>query len=267
MAQSDLKSGDIVVFLALTFTLSWGLFLLMVVWPERLEALLGDMGVTNPAYVIAVWSPAIIAFLFILRRCGRTGVRRFLGRLSPRDIPLAWWGLALLGLPLIKMAGALLNGVPLSGLVVLSPFPEVLLISLFMLTLGPVEEFGWRGVALPLMHRVMAPVWAGLLVGFVWAIWHLPAFWLGGAPHTAWSLLPFLIGVTAIGLVMAVVYNRTRGNLFLAILIHWQLNIAFWPEAQPWENYLAVALAAALVWTNREVMFTRDNAETRVVPQ
>ena len=35
-----------------------------------------------------------------------------------------------------------------------------------------------------------------------------------------WSLLPFLIGVTAVGVVMAVVYNKTGGNLLLPILTH-----------------------------------------------
>ncbi len=267
MPHTDLKTADVGPFLVLSFALTWGLVMLVLVWPEQLEAILGEMGVTNPGYMVAVWSPAIMAFGFILLRCGRAGLVRFLGRLSPRDIPLAWWALALLGLPLIKIVGAVLNDVPLSGLLVLSPFPEVLFISLFMLILGPVEEFGWRGVALPLMQRLMAPVWAGLAVGFLWAIWHVPAFWLGGAPHSAWALVPFLIGVTAIGVVMAVVHNRTRGNLLLAILIHWQLNIAFWPEAQPWENYLAVALAAVLVWANRDMMFGREGAETVVVPR
>ncbi|WP_425482737.1 CPBP family glutamic-type intramembrane protease [Chelativorans xinjiangense] len=35
----------------------------------------------------------------------------------------------------------------------------------FMLVLGPVEEFGWRGFALPLLQRRMVPVWAGFVLG------------------------------------------------------------------------------------------------------
>lgn len=264
--RGDLTVGDIAPFLLLTFALTWGLVALMIGWPERVEAVLGEMGVTNPAYLLAVWSPALAAFGLILRRSGVAGLRRFLGRLSPRGVAPAWWALALLGLPLVKIASAILNGAPFNELLVLSPFGEVLLISLFMLILGPVEEFGWRGTLLPLVQRGIAPVWAGLVVGFTWAVWHIPAFYLGGAPHTAWSLLPFLIGVTAVGVVMAVVYNRTGGNILLTVVIHWQLNIAFWPEAQPWENYLNVLLAVVLVWTNRDVMFYKDRAEKVVVP-
>lgn len=263
----DLTVGDIGPFLLLTFALSWGLIALLIAWPEKVEAVLGEIGVTNPAYLLAVWAPALVAFGLILRRSGGAGLRRFLGRLSPRGVSPGWWAFAILGLPLVKIAGAILNGVPLDELLVVSPFHEVLLISLFMLTLGPIEEFGWRGTLLPLTQRLTAPVWAGLVVGFVWAIWHIPAFYLGGAPHTAWSLLPFLIGVTAVGVVMAVVYSSTGGSLLPAVVIHWQLNIAFWPEAQPWENYLNVLLAVVLVWANSDIMFSRSRAETVVVPR
>ncbi|GEM_PF-4526205 len=38
---------------------------------------------------------------------------------------------------------------------------------LFMLVLGPVEEFGWRGVALPLLQRCFVPLWSDLLLGAV----------------------------------------------------------------------------------------------------
>jgi uncharacterized protein len=72
--------------------------------------------------------------------------------------------------------------------------------------------------------------------------------------------------VTAVGVVMAVVYNKTGGNLLLPILTHWQLNIAFWPEAQPWENYLNLALALVLLWFHRDVMFDRGKGQTEVVP-
>jgi len=54
-------------------------------------------------------------------------------------------------------------------------------------------------------------------------------------------------GVTGIGVITAVVYNKAGGNLLLPILTHWQLNIAFWPEAPPW-SYLSLALALVLLW-------------------
>jgi membrane protease YdiL (CAAX protease family) len=266
-AHADLPTGAILPFLLLSFGLSWALLALMVARPAAVEALSGPLGVTNPLYILAVWAPALAAAGLILMHSGPGGLRRFMGRLSPRGVAPGWWAVALLALPAVKMLGAALNGTPPSGLLVLSPPGEVLLVSAFMLILGPVEELGWRGTLLPLMQRRLAPVWAGILVGAVWAVWHIPAFWLADAPQAAWSLLPFILGVTSVGVIMAVVYNRTGGNLALAVVIHWQLNVAIWPEAQPWENYLTCALAVLLVWRHRAAMLTPGAGETVVVPR
>jgi uncharacterized protein len=266
VGMGDLGVRHLAPFFLLTFALTWGLGATLMVFPDQITALFGELQVTNPLYLIMTWSPGLVGMLLVGLATGLSGLRRFLGRLFSGSVSLGWWTFVLLALPALKLTGALLNGTPLSGLLVLNPFGEVLAMSVFMLFLGPVEEFGWRGVALPLLQRVMAPVWAGVIVGFVWAFWHLPAFLVGGTPQSAWALLPFLIGVTSVGVVMAVGYNRTGGNLLLPILTHWQLNIALWPDAQPWENYLNLALALVLLWLHRAVMFARDTGLTEVVP-
>src|SRR3546814_20952371 len=40
------------------------------------------------------------------------------------------------------------------------------------------EELGWRGFALPRLLELMDARRASLLLGLVWAVWHLPAFFL-----------------------------------------------------------------------------------------
>ena len=67
----------------------------------------------------------------------------------------------------------------------LFPFASVTayLSALFFIAIkGPIEEIGWRGLALPLLQRKMAPIWAALVCGIVWAVWHLPAFMLSSTP-------------------------------------------------------------------------------------
>ncbi len=262
----DVRTGFIGPFVLLTFGMTWGVMTLFVLVPQYVPAFLGPMGVTHPLYVLAVWSPCLVAMALVVVSAGFGGLRRYLGRLFDVNVAWSWWAFVLLGLPAVKIIGAMLNGAPINEWLVLQPFWGVLGISLFMLFLGPVEEFSWRGFLLPLMQRIMIPALAGLIIGLLWAVWHIPAFFLDGTPHTAWSMAPFIIGVTSVGVVMAVVYNKTNGNLLFPILIHWQLNIAFWPEAQPWENYLNLALAVVLLWVHRDVMFSRDKGLTEVVP-
>jgi hypothetical protein len=40
----------------------------------------------------------------------------------------------------------------------------------------------------------MAPIWAGLIIGTVWGLWHIPTFYLGGAVQSSWAFAPFFIG-------------------------------------------------------------------------
>ena len=136
----------------------------------------------------------------------------------------------------------------------------------FMLILGPVEEFGWRGLALPLMQRRLAPIWAGLILGLIWGVWHLPAFFLSGTPQSAWGFTPFLIGSVAVSVMLTPLFNASRGSILLAALFHFQLNNPLWPDAQPYDTVFFVAAAGLIVWRNRATMFTREDAVTRVIP-
>lgn len=262
----DVPTGYSIPFVILTFGVTWGVMTLFVVFPRYVPAFLGPMRVTHPFYILAVWSPGLVAMALIVISTGFAGLRRYFRRLLHVNVHWTWWAFVLLGLPAVKVIGAILNGAAMNEWLVVQPFWSVLGISLFMLFLGPVEEFGWRGFLLPMLQRTFSPALAGLGIGFLWAVWHIPAFFLDGTPHTAWSILPFIIGVTSVGVIMAVVYNKTNGNLLFPILIHWQLNIALWPEAQPWENYLDLMLAVGLVWMHRDVMFSHGGALTNIVP-
>jgi uncharacterized protein len=132
---------------------------------------------------------------------------------------------------------------------------------------GPVEEIGWRGLALPLLQRRFSPIWAGLILGIIWGIWHLPAFLLSGTPQSAWSFTPFVIGAVAISVIVTPLFNKSRGSILLPALFHFQLINPLWPDAQPYDTYLFVGMAVLVVWSNRKSMFSRDGAVTEVVPK
>lgn len=257
---------SVLAFFALTFGIAWGGMGLTLVFQDAVEAALGPMGASHPLFILAVWSPAISAIILVLWHGGLPGLGRYLARLLLWRAPIGWYLLLLVGLPAVYFLGAVLGGTLTREALTQPPLPELLALVGFMLILGPVEELGWRGYALPLLQRAMAPVWAGLVVGIVWALWHVPAFFLGGTPQSGWDIMPFLLGATAVSVILTGFFNAARGSILVAVLFHWQLNMPMWPDAQPWDMYLFVALAVIVVWIKRDAMFSRASAATEVMP-
>jgi len=87
----------------------------------------------------------------------------------------------ILGIPAVVFIGALLNG-SLNTTFAFSPWYLVFPALGQALFLGPLEEFGWRGFALPVLQRKLSPFWAGLILGVIWAVWHLPSLFISGMP-------------------------------------------------------------------------------------
>jgi hypothetical protein len=251
-------------FFAWTFALSWGVIALLIAFPHQVEALFGEMGYTNPAFVLAVYAPGIVGVAMVWGHYGRKGLTSFFRRLTLWRMSLAWWLVLLLGMPAVFYVGAALNGT-LAQPFPFSPWYGVLPALVPALFIGPVEEFGWRGVALPLLQRRFARLWAGLVLGVVAAVWHTPAFLLSGTKQSAWGYGPYFLGVVAIGVILTPMFNAARGSLLVAALFHFQMNGPAWPDAQPWDMLAFVAVAVVVVLVNRRVMLSRDDTVTDVL--
>ncbi|MEO0703448.1 MAG: CPBP family intramembrane glutamic endopeptidase [Pseudomonadota bacterium] len=256
----------LLAFLAVTFAITWGVIGSYVFWPEAMAARFGEISGAHPFFFLATWAPAIAAFIVVLIYGGLTGLRGFVSRLFFWRCPAPWWAFILIVIPLVFMAGSLIKDGPL-----LAPVPPegggaMASLMFMMLFLGPIEEFGWRGVAQPLLQRYVAPLWAGALIGAIWGVWHLPAFYLAGVVFAEWSFLPFFIGNITLAILVTPIFNATRGSLLLPMLFHWQLINPFWPDAQPWDTWLLVGVAAIVVWWKRDMMFSRESAVTEVIP-
>lgn len=252
-------------FFGLAFGLGWGVAVLMLVFQEQIESTLGEIGYTNPVFVTVVYSPAIAALVLTARHGGRHAVAGLLRRVLLWRLPARWWLFLLLGIPAGKYLGAAFNGT--AGDFPYHPWTGVLLAFVPALLIGPVEEIGWRGFALPMLQRRFTPLVAALVLGALWGLWHLPAFLMGGTPQSAWSFGPYVVGVLALSVLVTPMVNASGGSLLVAMLFHFQMNGPAWPEAQPWENYVFAAAALVTVVLNRPRMTSRDGAATDVVLQ
>lgn len=258
--------GAIASFLLLTFGIAWGILAAFIFLPETMAGLFGEITGQHPLFYLAVWAPAISAFIVIFRLSGLKGLRRHLGRFLIWRCSRGWYAFLLIGVPLVFFAGSLLKGNLSESAFPFTSVPSFLAALVFIAIKGPIEEFGWRGLALPLLQRRMAPVWAALLIGVIWGLWHMPAFLLSGTEQSDWSFLPFFMGTIALSVIVTPLFNASGGSIFLPALFHFMLINPAWPDAQPYDTYLFVLVAVVIVWLNRTVMFTRNYSTTEVIP-
>jgi len=258
---------SIFLFFLLTFGIAWGILAAFIVFPETMVGLFGEITGEHPLFYLAVWAPAISAFIVIARWSGLRGLRRHLGRALLWRCSWPWYAFLLLGVPLVFFAGSYFKG-NLSEAAFPWPSASSFLVALVFIAIkGPIEEFGWRGMALPLLQRKMAPIWAALVIGVIWGLWHTPAFLLSGTEQSAWSFLPFFTGTIALSMIVTPLFNASRGSLFLPALFHFMLINPVWPDAQPYDTYIFGFVAIVIVWLNRGRMFTCKYSVTEVIPE
>ena len=259
--------NSITPFLLITFGLAWGILALYIFLPDKMTSIFGKLTGQHPLFFLCVYSPAIAAFIIIAYYAGRKGIRLFLSRLLLWRCSPFWYAFIIIGIPLVFYVGSMLKG-NLFG----EPFPFTSLGSLFMAILfaaikGPVEEFGWRGVALPLLQRKFKPIWAGLILGVIWGFWHLPAFLLSGTQQSEWAFAPFFVGCISLSVIVTVLFNASRGSIILSALFHFMLMNPISPDAEPYDTYLFSVIVILIVWINRKTMFSKKDAILDVLPE
>jgi len=265
-ANYQIPISSIVAFLLITFGIAWTILGLFIFLPDKMTGIFGEITGNHPLFFLAVYAPAIAAFAIILYKAGVGGLKLYLSRLFIWRSSLSWYVFLFLGIPLIFIAGSLIKGNLFTD-----PFPFTsitsMLIALGLAVIkGPVEEFGWRGLALPLLQRKLAPMWAGLILGAIWGLWHLPAFLMSGTQQSEWSFAPFFIGCVALSIIVTALFNQSNGSILLTAFFHFMLMNPIFPDAQPYDTYLIIVIAAIVVWVNRKEMFTKEGAFTRVIP-
>lgn len=265
--EHRVPSTALLPYVVITFTITWGIVGFYVIRPETAVAWFGEISGSHPAFFLATWAPAFAAFFVVLRYGRAPGMTAFISRLTLWRCSASWAAFLLIGIPLLFAAGAwvkgTVTGAPISFVIVEGAVGAMVI----MLFLGPVEEFGWRGLAQPILQRHMAPLWAGLLIGATWGLWHLPAFFLSGTVFSGWGFVPFFVGNVSLAVIVTPLFNASRGSILLPALFHYQLINPLWPDAQPYDTYFFVLVAIAIVWMNRDTMFEKTDAVKVVIPE
>ncbi|WP_416840517.1 type II CAAX prenyl endopeptidase Rce1 family protein [Haloferax sp. DFSO52] len=224
--KSRLTAHPVASFFVLAYAITWAInapVLLFDMEPSWTAWSLFTLGALGP----------FIAAVIVLRASGESIREWYRPRLRWR-LSLRWYA-AVIALPLVFLAlGTVLYsllGYPVDlGVLDLG--------TMFYLTLpvfilfeaivgGGKEELGWRGFALPKLQARYGAAISGLIIGILWALWHLPMFFTTATPHGTWPLgQQVLWGASVVGfsLVLTWLYNET-GSVWIAMLGHGAINI------------------------------------------
>jgi uncharacterized protein len=190
------------------------------------------IGISASVVIASFVGPCLSAFIVTGVTEGREGIGRLLRRCVLWRVGLWWYLVALIGIPMMLVLGVIvLPGAKESfkGLASLAPIPWLGQIAYVFLH-GPLgEEPGWRGFALPRLQRMHGPLVASLILGPLWALWHLPFFWVPAwnFPPSLANIVLFVIAAIPVTIIMTWVFNNTKGSVLMAILGHWSFDFAF----------------------------------------
>jgi membrane protease YdiL (CAAX protease family) len=166
---------------------------------------------------------------------GRAGIRALLRQFLVWRVGLPWYGVVLLGAAVIDLAAiaihVLLGGAmpdfaqPFARQVVGPSINLWVALPLFFLigVFSNGEEIGWRGYALPRLQARHGALIASLIIGVIWAFWHVPKFLTAGSAQD-YSFWLYLLNTIATSILFTWVYNNTKSSLLMVTLFHAAIN-------------------------------------------
>jgi membrane protease YdiL (CAAX protease family) len=135
------------------------------------------------------------------------------------------------------------------------------------LLLAPlIEELGWRGYGVDSLRAHFNLFNTSVLFGILWAIWHLPAFFVRGSYQNGlWNLGPlhvinFFVSVFVIAILMNWIYYKTDRSIPALILFHAMLNLSSMAfRTEPLTKCIATVIlcvsAVTVIACDREYFF------------
>jgi membrane protease YdiL (CAAX protease family) len=110
---------------------------------------------------------------------------------------------------------------------------------------GAWEEPGWRGFALPSLQTGNSALVASLILGVMWALWHLPLFVTG--QMGSWDV----VNIMGSAIVLTWVFNSTGGSVLIVMLFHAMNNTIsghFFSRMFSGADSVSQSLLLAVVW-------------------
>ena len=208
-------------FFVLVFGWTWSIVLWLILAGT-------DVNQPTPQFIVGGMlcniSPSIVAFIIIRIIKGKDGVRRLKEKFKMKSPP----GLFIFTLLAVLIVNLLTKGI--SQFTIRTYALELTIPPLIVMGLtwpfvsGFGEEFGWRGFTLPAFLKRFRPLTAGILLGLIWEIWHIPMHYMEFRTYGEYMLPAFIIigflNLILQSVIMTTIFVRSKGNMNLMVLYH-----------------------------------------------
>ncbi len=278
--KEEQKKGSVWLFFIIAFGFSWLFWVPLALAEQNIISLPDGLhqflsGGKNPA----AWGPFIAAFLMTVIYDGWGGVKALIKRGLNVKIGWKWYLIVflllplLIGLPLLaaQIAG---EAIPESMAVAMAggaPLPIFAVIAFFVIFFmgGPLqEEFGWRGYATDRLQEKFNALWTGIIMGLLWASWHLPLLFIPREEsyynRPVWGLF---LTTTLVTILFTWIYNNTNGSIFATLIFHTMFNWSntFFPTFETDIGGLlffglTITLVGVIVWQFGQERLKREAA-------
>jgi len=177
------------------------------------------------ASILSVFTPSLLALIYTAILKGKTGLRELFIKQTVRKIKIKWLFLSLMGIPLVASLAVLTSlnfDVAKFGFRSTQLMPQMMVV--LFIAIG--EEYGWRGFLLPRLMNTFNVFYSAMILGFIWGVWHVPAYLIGMGVPLQMNFMVFLLWVILGSLFMAWMYYYTR-SVLTSLLAHFSANAAF----------------------------------------
>ncbi|MCA9346848.1 CPBP family intramembrane metalloprotease [Candidatus Saccharibacteria bacterium] len=217
------KKRSMSIFIILVFLLPWFVWCTTIAQQHAIiswhvpQSLAFWIGITIAVYISAALSG------------GKKAVKDLLSRIVRVKVQFKWYVIALFLVPAISVVtmgifklfgGELLVGKDITT----ASLPFVFLVEfwLFLIT----EESAWRGFALPRLQSRYTPLKASVILGTIWAIWHIPLFLITDSFQSSIPYVGFFVSTIATSIAITWLFNNSRGSVFLTAIFHSSTDVA-----------------------------------------
>ena len=205
-------------------------------------------------FLVGGLAPTYTPFITFALTGTKNDFKEYKQRLFKFKVKIIWYVFALM-MPfiiyLLSFSVTLLFDVNADFTANLQTWYMIFPIFLMMIVGGGLEELGWRGLMLPELQKKINATYSSIIVGIVWALWHLPLFFIIGVSQYQGNFYLFALSTIMYSFLLTWFFNNTK-SIVISVVFHAMLNATVEMGFGNWSDtvsssYIKIGVMAVVV--------------------